>query len=125
MAAIGVRESGFQNRNENDGTGVGVGVFQITVSSQSGVTAAQASNLSWAANYAANLMASNTSTLTKRNLGFNGAQLLQASVAAYNFGAGVKNITGNPSTIDVGTTGTHGSKVGNYGSNVVQLTNCF
>jgi hypothetical protein len=52
LAAVGVRESGFRYINENDGAGVGVGVFQITVSPTSGVTAAQAGNLTWAANYA-------------------------------------------------------------------------
>jgi hypothetical protein len=45
------------------------------------------------------------------------AQLLQATAASYNFG--VSNISGNPNTIDTGTTGN------NYGSNVVNLMSCF
>lgn len=48
---------------------------------------------------------------------FTAAQLLQATAAAYNFGTG--NISGNPSTIDVGSAG------GNYGNNVVKLMDCF
>ncbi len=120
LAAIGVRETGFQNVSENDNTGVGVGVFQITVSSRSGVTAAQAGNLTWAANYAAALLDSNMDNLGSRFPNFNPAQLLQASVAAYNMNPDKPgNFTGNPNTIDKGTTGN------NYGSNVVQLMDCF
>jgi len=117
LAAIGVRESGFRNVNEQDGSGVGGGVFQITVSRSSGVTAQQAGNLTWAANYAANMLSSNLTTLSSKFPNFDPAHLLQATAASYNFGTG--NISGNPDTIDVGTTG------GNYGSNVVQLMDCF
>jgi hypothetical protein len=48
---------------------------------------------------------------------FTPGQLLQAAAAAYDFGT--SNISGNPSTIDVGTA--HN----NYGSSVVSLVNCF
>jgi hypothetical protein len=48
---------------------------------------------------------------------FTPAQLVQATAASYNFG--IRNISGNPNTIDVGTAN------GNYGSNVVQLMDCF
>jgi hypothetical protein len=48
---------------------------------------------------------------------FTPPQLLQATAASYNFGVG--NISGNPNTIDVGTTG------GNYGSTVVGMMACF
>jgi RHS repeat-associated protein len=121
LAAIGVRESGFRNLNENDGAGVGVGVFQITVSSKSGVTAAQAGNLTWAANYAANMLATNMSYLGRTFPNFTSAQLLQATAASYNFGTG--NISGNPNTIDVGSAP---QGHGNYGSNVLNITNdCF
>jgi hypothetical protein len=44
-------------------------------------------------------------------------QLLQATAASYKFGTG--NISGNPNTIDDGTTG------GDYGSTVVGLMSCF
>lgn len=59
LAAIGVRETGFINTTEADGAGVGVGIFQITVSPTSGVTAAQAGDIAWAANWAAKLLLSN------------------------------------------------------------------
>ena len=118
LAAVGVRESGFQNVNENDGAGVGVGVFQITVSPTSAVTAAQAGNLTWAANYAENMLTTNGKYLGNKFPNFTSAQLLQATAASYNFGT--NNISGNPKTIDVGSTGD------NYGSNVVQIMeNCF
>jgi hypothetical protein len=117
LAAIGIRESGFQNVNEADGAGVGVGVFQITVSSTSGVTAAQAGNLTWAANYAAQMLNSDMTTLAAEFPNLTTAQLWQATAASYNFGTG--NISGNPNTIDVGTA--HN----NYGANIIGLMTCF
>ncbi len=122
LAAVGVRESGFENVNENDGPGVGVGVFQITVSPQSGVSGTQAGNLAWAANYAAALLDWNLDYLGNQPQlqNFTPAQLLQASVAAYNMDPTKPgNFTGNPNTIDVGTA--HN----NYGSNVLQIMDCF
>lgn len=91
--------------------------LQITVSPTSGVTAAQAGDLQWAANYAANLLNTNMKTLADDFPNFTPGQLLQATAASYNFG--VSNISGNPATIDVGSTG------GNYGSNIVNLMTCF
>jgi RHS repeat-associated protein len=116
LAAIGIRESGFQNITEVDGAGLGVGVFQISVPG-SGLTAAQARNLTTGANYAAQLLNSNLNTLIANYPNLMSMQLLQATAASFNFGTG--NISGNPNTIDVGTTG------GNYGSNVLGLLNCF
>jgi hypothetical protein len=121
LAAIGIRESGFQNLNEADGAGVGVGVFQITISPASGVTAAQAGSLAgsltWAANYAAQLLSADMQILAAKFPGLTSAQLWQATADAYNFGTG--NISGNPSTMDIG------SAHNNYGSNVMQLMTCF
>ena len=117
LAAIGVRETGFQNISEQDGAGVGVGVFQLTVSHSSGVTAAQAGNLSFAAAYATNMLSNNMAILGRRFPSFNGAQLLQATAASYNFG--IDDISGDPNTIDAG------SAHNNYGSNVVALQSCF
>ena len=117
LAAIGLRETGFQNLTEVDGAGGGVGVFQLTVSPTSGVTAAQAGNFIFSAGYAANLLNSDMSTLAAEYPNLTMAQLWQATAASYNFGT--RSISGNPTTIDVGTTG------GNYGSNVMQLMTCF
>jgi RHS repeat-associated protein len=121
LAAVGVRETGFHNITEVDGAGVGVGVFQITVSPTSGVTAAQASDFTWAASYAAQLLNSNMSYLANQFPNFTSAQLLQATAASYNMNPYKPgNFSGNPDTIDVGTAG------GNYGSNIVKLMqNCF
>jgi len=56
-------------------------------------------------------------TLAARFPNFTSEQLLQATAASYNFGTG--NISGNPSTIDKGTT------PDNYGGNVLNLMDCF
>jgi len=56
-------------------------------------------------------------TLAARFPNFTSEQLLQATAASYNFGT--SNISGNPNTIDKGTTGN------NYGSNVLLLMDCF
>jgi RHS repeat-associated protein len=117
LAAIGIRESGFQNLTERGG-GPGVGVFQITVGANTGVTPAQAQNLSWAANYAGNLLAWNMNYLSNKFPKFTPDQLLQATAAGYNFNP-AENISGNPNKIDVGTTGN------NYGLNILLLMNCF
>ncbi len=117
LSAIGLRESNWRDVTEVDGAGVGVGVFQLTVSSASGVTTAQAQNLGWSANYAANMLSSNRALLAAAHPNLTPNQLLQATAASYNFG--VSNISGNPNTIDNGTTGN------NYGSNVLQLADCF
>jgi RHS repeat-associated protein len=118
LAAVGVLESGFRNVNERGGANVGVGVFQLTVAPGSGVTAAQAGDLTWAGNYAANMLNSNTNYLAGKFPNFTPTQLLQATAASYNFGT--KNISGNPNTIDVGSKPNN-----NYGALVLQLMNCF
>ena len=114
LAAIGVRESGFQNVAQVGGGG-GMGIFQLT--NQRGVSPAQAYNLSFSANYAAGMLSSNMNSLSTAFPSLTASQLQQATAASYNFG--LSNISGNPNTIDVGTTG------GNYGSNVNGLTSCF
>lgn len=117
LAAIGVRETNFRNVQETlkgGGKGPGMGVFQLT--NQPGVTEAQAFKIPFAANYAAGMLSSNMKALSQA-FSFTSSQLLQATAAAYNFGVG--NISGNPNTIDVGTTG------GNYGSTVVGMMACF
>lgn len=115
LAAVGVRETGFQNIDQKNG--YGRGVFQIDIGANPSVSAAQAHNLTFASNWAANALSENFSALKSAFSNFDPTHLLQATAASYNFG--LTNISGNPNTIDVGTTG------GNYGSNVVQLMNCF
>jgi hypothetical protein len=119
LAAVGVRESGLPaNPAVVQAGGMGRGLFQIDLGAHPGVTAAQAFNPSFSANYAANMLARNSETLGDRHQNLNDAQLTQATAASYNFGTG--NISGNANTIDVGTTG------GNYGSNVVAISvDCF
>jgi RHS repeat-associated protein len=119
LAAVALRESNFQNVKQR-GSGAGAGVFQIDTGKNPSVTADEASNLLFSANFAANMLANNFYTLALRYPAkkFNGAALLQATAASYNEGLG--NISGNPATIDQGTTGN------NYGLSVLNLMNaCF
>ncbi len=114
LAALAIRESNVENGSEKDGAGVGVGVFQISVPANA--TYAQAANLTWAANDAANMLNNNMTYLASQ-FNFTPAQLLQATAASYNLGPG--GISGNPNTIDNGTPGS------NFGSNVVAMMSCF
>lgn len=116
LAAIGVRESGFRNGRQIGG-GNGAGIFQIDLGKNPSVTTSQAFNPAFAANFAASMLAGNMATLAAEFPNLTPAQLLQATAASYNFGPG--NISGNPATIDVGSTW------GNYGSNVMNLMTCF
>jgi soluble lytic murein transglycosylase-like protein len=116
LAAIGIRETGFQNIPQSGG-GQGAGIFQIDLGQNPNVTSQQAFNPAWAANFAANMLDTNMDTLAAAYPNLNQNQLLQATAASYNFGTG--NISGNPNTIDVGTTG------GNYGESVASIMDCF
>jgi soluble lytic murein transglycosylase-like protein len=116
LAAIGIRETGFQNIPQSGG-GQGAGIFQIDLGQNPNVTSQQAFNPTWAANFAGNMLDTNMDTLAAAYPNLNQNQLLQATAASYNFGTG--NISGNPNTIDVGTTG------GNYGESVVSIMDCF
>ena len=114
LAAIGVRESGFRDIDEI-GSGKGWGVFQLT--NQKGVSYKQAHDLAFAANYAAKMLAGDRRYLARKFPKFTPAQLDQAVAASYNFGP--DDISGNPATIDQGTTWN------NYGQSVLNVMNCF
>jgi hypothetical protein len=115
LAAIGIRESGFRNVAQPDGRGMGI--FQIDLGAHPQVTAQQASDMTWAARFAANLLSTNMARLRQNHRNLNPAQLLQATAASYNLGVG--GISGNPNTIDAG------SPRNNYGSSVVNVMDCF
>ena len=86
---------------------MGRGTFQIDLGGNPGVSQAQAFNPSYSSNFAANMLSTNGAALAAQHPNFNGAQLAQATAASYNMGLGKngKNFSGNPNTIDVGTTG--------------------
>jgi RHS repeat-associated protein len=125
LAAVGVRESGLPaNPDVVQANGNGRGLFQIDLGGNPNVSTAQAFDPTSSANFAAGMLSSNMSFLANAHPNFNGVQLAQATAATYNMGLGNhpvgKNISGNPNTIDAGTTG------GNYGSNVVAISvDCF
>jgi hypothetical protein len=107
-----------KDERKQDGTiGDGRGVFQIDISKNPNVSEADARNVSWAAAWAAKRLAENNKILAEEHPNFDPAHLLQATAASYNFG--YRNISGNPDTIDVG------SARNNYGSNVLNLMDCF
>jgi hypothetical protein len=116
LAAIGIEETGFQNIAQQGG-GKGAGVFQIDLGANPSVNSSQAYNVQWAADFAANMLYNNLSTLAGKFSNLDPTQLLQATAASYNFGTG--NISGNPATIDVGTANGH------YGATALALINCF
>lgn len=115
LAGIALRETNFQDISQPNG--LGRGVFQIDLGQHPDVSEGQANDLSFSANYAANILAQDHSTLAAQHPNFTAAQLTQATAASYNFGT--SNISGNPDTIDEGTTGN------NYGSNVVNMMPSF
>ncbi|MGO9094036.1 MAG: RHS repeat-associated core domain-containing protein, partial [Bryobacteraceae bacterium] len=120
LAAIGLEESGFRNVNEIDGAGVGVGVFQITVSATSGVTAAQAGNLAWAANWAANYLSNNMRSLENSFPDLDPSTILQATIDSYNRG-----LAGETRDLNSGLPPDTNTTPGNYGTNVLDLQDCF
>jgi RHS repeat-associated protein len=85
LAAIGVRETGFQNIAQIGG-GQGAGLFQIDLGQNPNVTSAQAYNIPFAANFAANMLATNGAALAAAHPNLNPTQLLQATAASYNLG---------------------------------------
>jgi len=116
LFAVGIRETGFQNVKQTGG-GDGRGVFQIDIGKNPHVSESQAMDMQFSANFAANMLSNNKSYLQRKFTNFNAQQLLQATAASYNFGTG--NISGNPNTID------KGSSHNNYGSNILDLMDCF
>jgi membrane-bound lytic murein transglycosylase MltF len=126
LAAIGIKETGFQNKLQNGGAGVGV--FQIDLGKNPNVTVQQASDLTWAANWA-------VSTLTGNELGIGNAlpgslspdQLQWMLAASWNTGAqGQINRYNKGQSPDYHTSphgdGTFGN---NYGTNILELMDCF
>ncbi len=128
LAAIGLKESNFTNQLQycppgttwGDPNCSGAGVFQIDLNQNKGVSKDEALDLSFAANWAANLLSTNMEALAAKFPTFTGDELLQATAASYNLGVG--GISGDPETIDIGTRGTPKNS---YGANVLQLMECF
>ena len=119
LAAIGVRESGFEDLAEKDGAHLGVGVFQQSVGDGFKTTADQAHDLTFSANATAKELNDNFVYLQAK-WSFTPAQLLQATAASYNLGTDpTKGISGNPDTIDAGSSGAP------YGANILALMKCF
>ena len=116
LAAVGIEESRFRNVPQNGGQAVGI--WQIDLGQHPEVTAQQASDPVWAANWVANQLASNMNYMGNRFSAFNADQVAQAAAAAYNIGRG--GISGNPATIDNGT-----QPDWNYGATVLALMECW
>ena len=131
LAAVAIRESGAVTNaveRRRDGTvGNGRGAFQID-SGPNGqnpsVTYAEALDLAFSADWAARKLSNLIDQVAREFSNFTPDQVLQAALASYNFG--ITNISGDPTTIDVGTTDSRGEGYpGNYGSNVMDVLKCF
>jgi hypothetical protein len=116
LGAIALRASGYKNIPQIGG-GLGRGIFQIDIGKNPSVTEDQAYDPTFAANWGATRLAKNFATLAADHPNLDAAHLMQATAASWNLGTG--GISGNPDTIDVGSAG------GNYGSNVMNLMECF
>jgi RHS repeat-associated protein len=123
LAAMGIRESGFQNIPEN-GYGMydaGMGIFQIDARAHPDATSF-AYNPTQAANYAAALVGGNYRTSVFS--GMSPVMALATALHSYNAGPNgltpVLAATGYPGYMDIATTG------GNYVSNVAAIAAyCF
>jgi hypothetical protein len=115
LGAVALRETDFRNIDQPDG--MGRGWFQIDLGAHPDISWAQAHDLVFAANWAANYLADNMAYLANAFPNFTPSELLQATAASYNLGP--RGISGNPETIDDGSWGD------NYGSNVVGMMDAF
>lgn len=114
LAAIGVRESGFENIDQKGGSGKGV--FQIDIGRNPQIPGADAENVTYAANWAAAQLTGNYAYFSQNRPSFTQDQLLQATAAAYNEGRG--NVGRSPGTIQKDSRN-------HYGQNVLDLMDCF
>jgi membrane-bound lytic murein transglycosylase MltF len=128
LAAIGIRESGFQNKNQNGGGG-GVGVFQIDLTRNPNVTAAEANSLSWSAAWAAQYLNTNLNALIKAIPMIDGPapNYLWMDISSYNTGLqGQINWYKSGQSPDYHTAPQgNGQYRNDYGSNVLNLLDCF
>jgi hypothetical protein len=119
LAAIGVRETGFQNVSQPP-PGKGEGIFQIDLGQNPGVTKKQADDPAYAAGWAASYLSKSEASIKKSFPTLSGDKLTDAAADSYNEGVtGVKNLLNQNKNPDTGTTGK------NYGSNVLNLVQCF
>jgi hypothetical protein len=132
LAAIGVRESGFMNKDERkqDGTiGNGRGVFQIDLSQNRGVTEAEANDVAFAANWAATTLAGNAKAISGKLPGLSAEMSIWMMVSSYNTGVGGQlfrfNAGYDPDWHTAPVDAKKGIYHNNYGRNVLGLKDCF
>ena len=123
LAGIGIRESNFLPLDQRNG-GPGRGIFQIEAgpggSHEGLISVEDAMALVPAAKYAAHYLDRNFEQIVGAFPGLGGDQLVQALAASWNRGAqGVINAINAGKPIDSIT------ENGNYGSNVMNLMQCF
>jgi hypothetical protein len=77
-------------------------------------------------NWGATNLAANAATIANKHPNFaaDPALLIQATAASWNLGP--NGFTGNPATIDAGSTDSRGEGYpGNYGRNIMDIMTCF
>src|SRR5713226_2615824 len=105
---------------EGDPPGLGGGVFQIDLGQDPSVTADQAHNLPRAATWASYYLWNNRTRFAANFPSLSAQDLVHATAASYNHGyGGVSGNLNNGRDIDYKTAN------GNYGSNILDLLDCF
>lgn len=130
LAAIGIRESGFQNVNQVGG-GAGVGVFQIDLSQNPSVSRETAESLELSANWVGAALADMMGGLT-RDFNLAGPNLEAFAVSAHNTGRGramsaLHRLQGQgiaPQDLDPFSLDRYTAH-GNYTAHVANLRSCF
>ena len=118
LGAMGIHESNFvADKVQPDG--MGRGALQIDLGANPSVQTAQANDISFAARFAASMLARNRAVLAQRYPQFTDDQLTHAAIASYNKGTNPIKWKNDPLAIDWRTA--HG----NYSRNVLGLMHCF
>jgi RHS repeat-associated protein len=125
LAAIGIRESGFQNTNQKGGAAVGI--FQIDLAQNHTVTAQTASSIGSAAQWAAGYLARNANQISGAIPGLSSNDIEWMLAASWNTGAqGQIARYNNGRDPDWHTAPTGSGRYRNdYGKNVLDLMDCF
>jgi RHS repeat-associated protein len=119
LAAIAIEESHVTNMDQIGG-GLGRGVFQIDIGKNPSITEAQARDLTFAADWAANYVSKSANRLESRFPSLTGDDLMKAIANSYNAGVG-----GVSRALRNGKDSDSASVNGHYGSTVLNLIKCF
>lgn len=123
LAAIGMRETYFRNIDQY-GDGLGRGIFQIDIGQNPSVSADDARDINFAADWAWNKLSSDMNKYTASPANLNSSDILQEAIHDYN---GSPTRHGGTMNLNLaGVTGLDRFTTGhNYVANVSDVINCF